>query len=136
MRGSVMLIRKDELVKRIKEAVKRVRILGVLPFNLNWDDFKVLWLDKIDKAKLLVEIIHESEHSLNTQAIIASDKRVSGEDRSYELGSFLNILTAPEAMLRKYFVDNNYRNLEPMNLPAAERRGIRPICVYLGTSNR
>jgi hypothetical protein len=128
-----MLIRKDELVKKIKEARKQVRILGVLPFNLNWDEFKELWLDKIDKAELLIEIICEPEHSLNTQVIIASDKRVSGEERSYELGSFRNILTALEAKLRKYFVDQKCRNLEPASdMPKDEQRGYKQ-CFSLRT---
>ena len=110
-----MIIHKKELVERIKQAKKRVRILGVLPFSLDWNDFKGSWYEKINKAELSVEIVREAEHFVNGQAIIASDKRSSGEERSYEFGSFLNKLIAPDAILRKYLSDKNCRNLEPVS---------------------
>ena len=104
---------KEDLTGMMKNAKNRVRVLGVLPFNFDWDELKEIWFNKINKGKLSVEIICEAEHFVNLQSIIASDKRISGEERSYELGNFLNILAAPESDLRKYLIDEGCNFLEP-----------------------
>jgi hypothetical protein len=127
------VINKTQLLKEIELANTRVRFLGVLPFNIDWDQFKESWYSKINEGVFSVEIICEAAHFVNTQSIIASDKRISGEDRSYELGSFINILAAPEAKLRKYLVDKSCNFLEPADdIPENDSDGYRQ-CFSLRT---
>jgi len=119
-------INREGLMIAIAGAKTRVRFLGVLSFDINWDKFKEDWCKRIDSGTLLVEIIREAAHFVSGQSIIASNKKISGEERSYELGSFINIINAPEAKLRKYFIDNNCRNLEPVeDIPKNEREGYK-----------
>ncbi len=119
-------INRNQLMTAIASAKTRVRFLGVLPFDIDWDRFKDDWCNRIDNGTLLVEIICEAAHFVSGQSIIASNKKISGEERSYELGSFKNIINAPEAKLRKYFIDNNCRNLEPVeDIPKKEREGYK-----------
>jgi len=127
-----LILSKAELVERVKLAKSRIRILGVLPFNFQWDDFRKDWRSKINEGSLSVEIICEAAHFVNSQSIIASDKRISGEKRGYDLGSFLNILAAP-VRLRKYLVDGKCKNLEPIgDIPITERSGYKQ-CFSLRT---
>lgn len=107
------LISKNELMIKIKKAKKKVRFLGVLAFDIKWEEVREQWLKQINEGELNVEIICEAEQFVCNQSLIASDKRVSGENRSYELGSFMNILAAPMNNLRKYLVDHECNNLEP-----------------------
>ena len=119
-------INREGLMIAIAGAKTRVRFLGVLSFDINLDKFKEDWCKRIDSGTLLVEIICEAAHFVSGQSIIASNKKISGEERSYELGSFINIINAPEAKLRKYFIDNNCRNLEPVeDIPKDEREGYK-----------
>lgn len=119
-------INREGLMIAIAGAKKRVRFLGVLSFDINWDKFKEDWCKRIDSGTLLVEIIREAANFVSGQSIIASNKKISGEERSYELGSFINIINAPEAKLRKYFIDNNCRNLEPVeDIPKDKREGYK-----------
>lgn len=120
------VINREELMNAIASAKTRIRFLGVLPFDINWDKFKENWCNRIDNGTLLVEIIREADNFVSGQSIIASNKNISGEERSYELGSFINVINAPEAKLRKYFIDNNCRNLEPLeDIPKNEREGYK-----------
>ena len=122
-----------QLMERIEKAQKRVRLLGVLPFDINWDRFKKDWCERINNGSLIVEIVCEPANFISGQSIIASNKEVSGEGRSYELGSFLNILNAPEAKLRKYLVDNGCKNIEPLDdIPKADRENYQQ-CFSLRT---
>lgn len=106
-------IGKEELMGKIKKAKNRVRILGVLAFDLKWEDLREQWLKQIDAGVIKIEIICEAENYVSNQSIIASDRRISGENRSYELGNFINILSAPMNNLRKYLVDHECKNIEP-----------------------
>lgn len=127
------IINREELMAAIENAETCVRFLGVLPFDINWDKFKEDWCIRINNGSLLVEIICEASHFVSGQSIIASNKRISGENRSYELGSFINILNAPDSKLRKYLIDNNCRNLEPVeDIPKNERKGYKQ-CFSLRT---
>lgn len=127
------IVNREELINAIANAKTRIRFLGVLPFDINWDIFKEDWLERINNGTLLVEIIREAANFVSGQSIIASNKKISGEDRSYELGSFINILNAPEAKLRKYLIDNNCRNLEPIeDIPQNQRDGYKQ-CFSLRT---
>ncbi len=127
------IINREELMVAIENAETCVRFLGVLPFDINWDKFKKDWCIRINNGSLLVEIICEASHYVSGQSIIASNKRISGENRSYELGSFINILNAPDSKLRKYLIDNNCRNLEPVeDIPENERKGYKQ-CFSLRT---
>lgn len=122
------IINRDDLMKAISGAKKRIRFLGVLPFDINWDKFKEEWLRKINDGTLQVEIIREATNFVSGQSIIASNKRISGEDRSYELGSFINIINAPEAKLYKYLCDHNCRNLDPFeDVPNSERKEYKQL---------
>ena len=116
------IINRDELMVAIGNAKNRIRFLGVLPFDIEWDRYKEDWYKRINEGTLLVEIIREASNFVCGQSIIASNKKISGEERSYELGSFFNIINAPEAKLRKYFIDNNCHNIEPIEDVANDER--------------
>lgn len=107
------LIGKEELMSKIKKAKKRVRILGVLAFDLQWEELREHWFTQINSGSLKIEIICEAENYVSNQSIIAADRRISGESRSYELGNFINILSAPMNNLRKYLIDHECKNIEP-----------------------
>lgn len=107
------IIVRDQLFDIISKAQKRIRILGAVAFDLPYDKFREEWLKKINKGNFTVEIICESESSLSYDALIASDRKVSGENRSYEIGDFRNI--AKEALLNlKHFLGKEgCKHLEP-----------------------
>lgn len=107
------IFNKEELVSRIKKAKHTIRILGVLAFDLKWEDFREQWFNQINSGEIKIEIICEAENFISNQSIIASDRRISGEDRSYELGNFINILSAPISNLRKYLLDRGCKNMDP-----------------------
>jgi len=126
-------INRIQLMEQIGKAQKQVRLLGVLPFDVNWDRFKKDWCERINNGTFLVEIICEPANFVNGQSIIASNKEISGEDRSFELGSFSNIINAPEAKLRKFLVDNECKNIEPVeDKPKEDRENYRQ-CFSLRT---
>lgn len=98
-------VNKEVLVSKMKKAKSRIRILSVVAFDFDWTEFRDAWYEKISAGELKVEIITESEPEVNKRSIIASDRRISGMRRSYELGNFMNILKAPSLDLRKYLLD-------------------------------
>jgi isopentenyldiphosphate isomerase len=100
------LISKDKLLARIEKAKERIRILGVLAIDLDWDKFKENWSEKIKKREFSVEIICEAECYVNNQSLIASDKRISGEDSSYELESIWKTSLSSLINLQKYLRDS------------------------------
>lgn len=108
-----VLINREELLCRIEKAKKRVRILGAVSFSLPYDRFKDLWYKKINEGTLSVEIICEAEPNLSYASLISSNKRVSGEDRSYDIGSFINLKNEPALKLREYLVKNGCKHIEP-----------------------
>ncbi|MDR0307296.1 MAG: NUDIX domain-containing protein [Chitinispirillales bacterium] len=107
------IINREQLFQKIHAAERRIRILGAVAFDLPYDEFKEEWLKKINAGELTVEIICESESSLSYDALIASDRKVSGENRSYEIGDFRNI--AKEALMNlKHFLEREKcKHLEP-----------------------
>ncbi len=107
------LFNREELLDKIEKAQKRVRILGAVSFSLPYDRFKNLWCKKINDGSLSVEIICEAEPNLSYASLISSNKRVSGEDRSYDIGSFINLKNEPSLKLREFLVQNNCKHLEP-----------------------
>ncbi|MDR1202840.1 MAG: NUDIX domain-containing protein [Tannerellaceae bacterium] len=102
-----------DLLNLIKKAKSRIRILGAVAFNLPYDDYKKDWSNKINAGGLQVEIICESESSLNYFSLISSNKRVSGENRSYDISNFMNIKNLPLQKVREYLLNKNCRHLEP-----------------------
>ena len=76
-----MIFDREELLKLIENAQFRIRILGAVSFDLPYEQFINGWLERINKGKLQVDIICESESSLNYSSLISSDRRVSGEKR-------------------------------------------------------
>jgi len=111
--GEKIFFNRKELLDLIKQAKSRIRVLGAVAFNLPYDELKEVWFDKINKGKLQVEIICESESSLNYASLISANKRVSGEDRSYNIGNLINIKNAPFQKVRGYLVNNNCKHIEP-----------------------
>ena len=106
-------INRNDLLGLVKNAKTRIRILGAVAFNLPFIDYQKDWLEKINKGKLQVEIICESESSLNYSSLISTDKRISGQSRSYDIGSFMNIKNAPLQKIRDYLLSNNCKHIEP-----------------------
>jgi len=106
-------IDRNELLNLIKYAKSRIRVLGAVAFNLPYDDYVSDWFEKINAGNIKIEIICDSESSLNYSSLISANKRVSGEDRSYDIGSFMNIMNAPLQKVREYLLHNNCKNIEP-----------------------
>jgi len=84
------VINKSDLMEKLKNAEREVKVLSVLAFDIDWIALREGWFNKINAGDLRVEIILESEEEAYKRSIIASNRRFSGEERSYELGSFLN----------------------------------------------
>lgn len=104
---------KNDLTKKILNAKKRVRLLGVLAIDLDWESIKESLYKKINSGEFTLEIICEADHYVRMQSLISSDTRFSGENRSYEMGNFENILLSPLKELRKFLKDNNCKYVEP-----------------------
>jgi len=109
------ILNRNDLLKLIENAKVRIRVLGAVAFNLPYDDYIKDWFEKINARMLKVEIICESESSLNYSSLISTNKRVSGEDKSYNIGNFMNIKNAPLRKVREYLVNNNCKNIEPQD---------------------
>lgn len=109
-----VFVDKSFLIQRMKEAKVKVRILGVVAFDFDWYEVRDIWKEKINAGTLKVEIILESEQQIHNKAIIAADRRISGCERSYEFANFMTIINAPSMDLRKYYVDCQCNNLEPI----------------------
>jgi len=107
------IIQRSTLIDLIGKAKKRIRVLGAVAFDLPYDKFKEDWLKKINAGKLTVEIICESDASLSYDALIASDRKVSGENRGYEMGDFVNASRDVVLKLRNFFVQKGCKNIEP-----------------------
>lgn len=104
---------KNDIVKLIKMANKRIRILGVVALDLNWCEIRDDLFEKINSGIVTVEVICEADHFVRMQSLISSDTRFSGESRPYEMGTFNNILQRPLHDLYKYLKDHNCKNMEP-----------------------
>ena len=111
--GKNTIIHRDELLNLIKKAKSRIRILGAVAFDLPYDLFKDDWYERINKAQLQVEIICESEATLNFYSLISSNRMVSGEDRSYEVGDFLKLKNEPLQKVREFFQKKKCNHIEP-----------------------
>ena len=107
------ILNREDLFTLIKQAKLRIRVLGTVAFNLPYDDYKKDWFEKINAGKLQVEIICESESALNYSSLISANRKVSGEDRSYSIGNFMNMKNAPLQKLREHLVNNNCKHIEP-----------------------
>jgi len=104
---------REELVNFITKAKKRIRVLGAVSFSLPYDDLVYHWYEMINKGKLQVEIICESESALNYSALISSNKKVSGEERSYNIGNLMTLKNAPEQKVRDFLVSRSCKYIEP-----------------------
>jgi len=112
---------REELFDLIKQAKKRVRVLGAVAFNLPYDEkdresgkmLKEIWLEKINNGELQVEITCESESSLNYSSLISDDKRISGEGKSYSIGNLMNRKNLPLQKVREYLLGKNCKHIEP-----------------------
>ncbi|MGE5342901.1 MAG: NUDIX domain-containing protein [Candidatus Omnitrophota bacterium] len=108
-----MLVTRDELFNLIEKVKFRIRILGAVSFDLPYERYKKDWLERINKGELQVEIICESEPSLSYSSLISANKKASGEERSYDIGTFLNKKVAPEKKIRDFLSENNCLHIEP-----------------------
>lgn len=106
-------ITRGDIIQKLKLPSREIRILGVLAFDFDWNEFKHEWYEQINRGDLIVEIIRESEDLIYNHSIIASDRRISNEARSYELGNFMNIHKAPATILRGYLLEKDCPYLEP-----------------------
>lgn len=104
---------REDILKSMKSAKKRIRLLGVLAIDVNWIEIREVLLNKINSGDFSVEIICEAENHARFHSLISSDTRFSGEDRTYEMGNFSNILKKPIQDLYKYLKLNNCKYMEP-----------------------
>lgn len=104
---------RQELLDLIRNAKSRVRILGAVSFDLPYEDYRYDWLKRINDGLLQVDIFCESEPDLNYSSMISVNKKVSGQERSYDIGTFMRIKNEPKIKLRDFLVNNNCRHIEP-----------------------
>lgn len=106
---------RDELIALIKQAKKCVRVLGAVSFDLPYKEImkEANWLKKINSCKLQVEIICESESDLTYNSLISANRKVSGQDRSFDIGNFVRIKNEPKIQVRDELVRNQCKHIEP-----------------------
>lgn len=107
------VIKRQDLLDMILVAKKRVRFLGVLAIDFDWELVRDSWFEKINAGVFDVHIIRESDSLANNISIITSNKIVSGADRGYRFGDFQRTLEAPR-LLRDYLVNRDCKFLEPV----------------------
>ena len=112
MENSTFLDRK-QLLDLIKNAKKKIRVLGAVAFDLPYADYQNDWFEKINKGALQVEIICESEADLTYSSLISVNKKISGDDRSYDIGNLTRMKNEPKIKLRDYFVNKMCKHIEP-----------------------
>ena len=104
---------REELFAEIKEAKSRIRVLGAVSFDLPYENFREDWYERINKGELQVEIICESESDLTYSSLISANKKVSGQERSYDIGNFIRIKNEPKIKVRDYLVNKQCKHIEP-----------------------
>jgi hypothetical protein len=62
---------------------------------------------------LQVEIICESESDLTYSSLLSVNTKVSGQERSYDIGNFMRIKNEPKIKLRDYFFNKQCKHIEP-----------------------
>jgi len=110
-----VVFNREDLLSLIKQAKKHVRVLGAVSFDLPYKEImkEAEWHKKINAGKLHVEIICESEADLTYNSLISANKKVSGQDRSYDIGNFIRIKNEPKIQARDYLVREQCKHLEP-----------------------
>ncbi|GHV92716.1 hypothetical protein AGMMS50268_32190 [Spirochaetia bacterium] len=108
-----IIYNQQELFDLVAKAKLRIRLLGAVSFDLPYDRYKDDWFNQINAGKLQVEIICESEASLSYASLISSNRRVSGEKRSYDIGNLMNLKTAPLQKVREYLKSKGCKHIEP-----------------------
>lgn len=108
------VIDRENLINKVSKAERRIRVLGAVAFDLPYEKFRDRWYDLINKGNFLVEIICESESDLSYASLVSSNKRVSGEERSYDIGTFLRIKNEPKLKVRDFLVSKNCNHIEPV----------------------
>ncbi len=115
--GGLMLtkINRKELIKKILDAKKCVKVLGAVAFDLPYEDLKDHFAKLIASDNdFTLLIICESDSSLNYDSLISSNRSVSGEDCRYEYGVLKSIADAPIKNLRKNLEETDCRfHIEP-----------------------
>lgn len=96
-------INREELIKKILNAKKCIKVLGAVAFDLPYGDLKEHFAKLIDGDNdFTLQIICESDSSLNYDSLISSNRTVSGEDRRYEYGVLKSVADEPRQNLKKY----------------------------------
>ena len=90
-----IIFNREELIAEIKKAKKRVRVLGAVSFDFPYKEImkEANWFEKINNGELQVEIICESESDLTYNSLISANKKVSGQERSFDIGNFMRIIS-------------------------------------------
>lgn len=107
------VLNRNELFLKIKNAKSRIRILGAVSFDLPYEEFRDDWLKRINNGSLQVEIICESESDLSFASLISVNKRVSGQGRSYDIGTLMRIRNEPKIKVRDFLIINRCKHTEP-----------------------
>lgn len=108
-----MIYNRKELFEKIKEAKSRIRVLGAVSFDLPYEDFRQDWIKRINNGELHVEIVCESESDLTYSSLLSVNKRISGHERSYDIGTLMRIKNEPKIKLRDYLIKNSCKHVEP-----------------------
>jgi hypothetical protein len=108
-----LFFNRDELLSLISGVKSRIRVLGAVSFDLPYEIFRDDWYKRINEGELQVEIICESESDLTYSSLLSANKKVSGQDRSYDIGNFLRIKNEPKIKLRDYFLNRQCKHIEP-----------------------
>lgn len=107
------VIDREELFRLIEDAKSRIRILGAVSFDLPYENFREDWYERINEGELQVDIICESESDLTYSSLISANKRISGQERSYDIGTFMRIKNEPKIKVRDYLVNKQCKHIEP-----------------------
>jgi hypothetical protein len=117
-------INREELFNLIKNANSRIRILGAVSFDLPYKELmkEEIWFEKINNGELKVEIICESESDLTYNSLVSANKKVSKQDRSYDIGNFMRIKNEPKIQVRDELVRRKCKHIEPKGDLKGERK--------------
>ncbi|MBR3681063.1 MAG: NUDIX domain-containing protein [Clostridia bacterium] len=107
------IVSREQLLEKIKNAKKAVRIVGTVAFALPFDELIDLWYEKINNGTLTVCLVSESEATLSYNSLLSSNRRAVREEHSVELGEFLKIRSEPLMVLKEELEARGCAHLEP-----------------------
>lgn len=107
------ILNREELIEKIKNAKSHIKILGAVSFDLPYEELREDWYRRINQGTLTVEIFCESEADLTYSSLISVNKNVSGQSRSYDIGTLMRIKNEPRVKVRDYLIKKNCKHVEP-----------------------